>query len=48
MPPTLKREGSKTENIQMFKNENVAKPRTQYVVTMNGYGTYKKELTCKK
>jgi hypothetical protein len=48
MPPTLKREGSKMESIQMFRNENVAKPRTPYVVTMNGNGTYKKELTCKK
>jgi hypothetical protein len=26
----------------------VAKPCTQYVVTMNGNGTHKKELTCKK
>jgi len=48
MPPTLKREGSKTYSIQIFRNENAAKPRTQYVVTMIGNGTYKKELTRKK
>jgi hypothetical protein len=48
MPSTLKREGSETYSIQMFRNENAAKPRTQYVDTMNGNGTYKRELTCKK
>jgi hypothetical protein len=26
----------------------MAKPRTQFIVTMNGNGTYKKEVTCKK